>query len=91
MTGVQTCALPIWQPSHYRIATVESTDDESLDQIGGCLLTENASHGLQTSKVIITYTGNLADVFLHRQLTVQDDAEVANAGGGTDDVIPDMQ
>ena len=25
------------------------------------------------------------------QLTVQDDAEVANAGLGTDNVIPDMQ
>ena len=55
--------LPLTGP----IAIVESTDDESLDQIGGCLLTENASHGLQTSKVIITYTGNLADVFLHGQ------------------------
>ena len=79
------------QPSQYGIAIVESTDDESLDQIGSCLLTENVSHGLQTSKVITTNTGSLADVFLHGQLTVHDDAEVANDGGGTDDVIPDMQ
>ena len=78
------------QPSQYRIAIVKSTDDESLDQTGSCLLTENASHGLQTSKVI-TYVGNFADVFLHGKLTVPDDAEVANARGGTDDVIPDMQ
>ena len=70
---------------------VESTDDESLSQTGGGLFTENASLSYQASKVKITYTGNLADVFLHGQLPVQDDAEVANAGGGTYDVIPDMQ
>ena len=31
------------------------------------------------------------DVFLHGQLAIQDDTEIANAGGGTDDVIPDLQ
>ena len=41
--------------------------------------------------MVVTYTGNLANMFLHGQLTVHDDAEVANAGGGADDVVPDMQ
>jgi len=36
-------------------------------------------------------TGYLADVFLHWPLTIHDDSKVANTGGGTDDVIPDMQ
>ena len=79
------------QPSQYRIAIVESTDDESMDQTGSCLLTENVSHSFQASKVKTAYSGILADVFFHGQFTVQDDAEVANAGSGTDDVIPGMQ
>jgi len=37
--------------------------------------------------VKMTYAGYLANVFLHCQLTTQDDTKVAN----TDDVIPDMQ
>ena len=48
----------------YGITIVESTDDESLDQTGGCLFIENASLSFQASKVSMTYTGSLADVFL---------------------------
>ena len=79
------------QSGQHGITIVESFDDESLDQTGGCHFTENALHSFQASKVIITYTGYLADVFLHRQLTVQDDTEVADAGGGNGDVISNEQ
>jgi len=32
------------QPGQYGITIVDSTDHESLDQTGGCLFAENASH-----------------------------------------------
>jgi len=39
------------QPGQYVIAMVEWKDDESLNQAGGCLFTENALHRFRTSKV----------------------------------------
>ena len=41
----------------------------------------------QATKVKVAYAGDLVDVFSHRQLTIQDDAEVSYTGGGNDDVI----
>jgi len=74
----------------YGITVIESTDDDNCAQTGDCLPIENASNGFQTSAMKVADNGYLDDVFLYWQLTTHDDSQVANTGGGTDDVIPDM-
>jgi hypothetical protein len=82
----------LWEPGKNGVAIIESTANKRHDQTQtGGHLAENASDGFHATKMKITNTSYLADLFPHRQLTVQDDAYVANAGGGTNNFIPDMQ
>jgi hypothetical protein len=53
----------LWDPGKKGVAVIESTAGKSRDQNGGHLLAENASDGFQATKMQITITGYLADLF----------------------------
>jgi len=76
------------KPGQYRITINKSADNESSDQTGACLVTENASDSFQASSVKLSRTSNLAYV-IHSSIDSPPSnmSEVANIGSGTDDVI----